>query len=257
MHTWAFALFCSLVSFLAVYEIIKAVGVKNNVMLALSALTAFLIPFAFHFNVKVPIYPVFIAYIIAYFIMMVIMHEETTFSDTVISLFVTLAVPCSMSVLLKLRDVYLQFPEKYTKATGVYFILFAFFCSWATDSFAYITGRSLGKHKLCPNISPKKTVEGAVGGVLGAAVFNVILFIIFDKAFFTIHSVAFWQVIVISVFLSIISMFGDLSASVIKRNHDIKDFGNILPGHGGIMDRFDSLLFVLPCMYLSLYIMNL
>ena len=253
MHTVAFPIFVAIVSALAVYEIIKATGGKNNLILALSCLTAAAIPFVFHYNIKIPFMPTAIIYTLVYFMIMVPTHKKTTFNDCLTALFAALAVPCSLSVLIELRDVYIDFPEKYTKANGVFLIIFGLFCSWITDIFAYFTGRAFGKHKLCPKIRPKKTVEGALGGIVCAAVFNVILYVIFDKYFFTVHTIAVWQIIIISVILSVVSMFGDLSASIIKRNHNIKDFGKILPGHGGIMDRFDSCLFVLPALYACLY----
>lgn len=259
MHTAAFPVFIAIVSAIAVYEIIKATGGKNNLLLALSCITAAVIPFIFHLDIRIsliPVAPITATYILVYFIIMVSMHKKTTFNDCITALFATLVVPCSLSVLIELRDVYIEFPEKYTKTTGVFLILFGLFCSWMTDIFAYFSGRAFGKHKLCPNISPKKTVEGAIGGVIGAAVFNIILFFIFDKFFFTAHTIQWWQIIIISMILSVVSMFGDLSASIIKRNHNIKDFGKILPGHGGIMDRFDSCLFVLPALYICYVVLS-
>ncbi|MCD7827568.1 MAG: phosphatidate cytidylyltransferase [Clostridiales bacterium] len=246
----------SLISLLAVYEVIKAVGCKNNVIIVLSTVTAAAIPFLFNFDISVPFMETAVIYSIVYFILMVTMHKKTTFSDTVTALFATAAIPCAISTLIEFRDLYIDYPDKYDKAAGVFFILFGMFSAWITDAFAYIVGRRIGKHKLCPEISPKKSVEGAVGGVLGAAVFNLILFFVFDYFFFTTHSIKWWEIAIISVILSIISMFGDLSASIIKRNHGIKDFGKILPGHGGVMDRFDSCLFVLPSLYAAVFFLN-
>lgn len=256
MHTIAFPIFLAAVSFLAVYEVIKATGVKNSLIIALSCLTAAVIPFLFHFGIEVPFAPTAAIYTLVYFMIMVLMHNQTKWVDVVTSLFATAAVPCSISFLIKLRDVYIEYPEHYSKSVGVFLIIFALFSSWITDIFAYFSGRALGKHKLCPTISPKKTVEGAIGGVVGAAVFNIILFVIFDKTFFDVHTITWWQIIIISVLLSVLSMFGDLSASILKRNHDIKDFGKILPGHGGVMDRFDSCLFVIPALYAAIFFLN-
>ena len=255
MHSAAFPVFVAIVSVLAVYEVIKATGGKNNLLLAISCLTAAAIPFFFHFNIEIPFMPAAILYTLAYFIIMVPMHKKTTFNDVITALFAALAIPCSLSVLIELRDIYIDYAG-FTKSSGVFLIIFGLFCSWMTDIFAYFSGRFLGKHKLCPEISPKKTVEGAIGGVIGAVIFNLILFFIFDKFFFTTHTIQWWQIIIISIVLSVVSMFGDLSASIIKRNHGIKDFGKILPGHGGIMDRFDSCLFVLPALYVSVYILT-
>lgn len=253
MHSVLFAVLFAVAGAIAVHEIIKATKCKNKVLTAISCLTAAVIPFLFHYNIEIPFMPVAIIYIIAYLMIMVLMYKKTTFNDVITALFATLAIPCSFSVGILLRDSYITYPDKYTKATGVFFIFLAVFSAWMTDIFAYLVGRKLGKHKLCPKISPKKTVEGAVGGIIGEVILNTALFLVFDKFFFTVHTIEWWQIIIISVILSVISMFGDLSASVIKRNHGVKDFGKLLPGHGGIMDRADSLLFVLPALYAAVY----
>lgn len=257
MHSVMFSVLFAVAGAIAVHEIIKATGGKNDVITAISCITAAVIPFLFHFNVSIPIIPVAVVYIIVFSIIMVLMHKKTTFNDVLTALFAITAIPCSFSMGILLRDVYITYPDKYTKATGVFFILLAVFSAWMTDIFAYFTGRKFGKHKLCPEISPKKTVEGAIGGILGEVVLNTALFFVFDNFFFTVHTIEWWQIIIISVILSVISMFGDLSASVIKRNHSVKDFGKILPGHGGIMDRADSLLFVLPTLYAVVYFINI
>ncbi len=257
LHTFALPLIVGIFAAIAVYEVINATGGKNKVLLAISCLTAAAVPFIFHFDIKIPFMPVAIIYALAYFIIMVPMHKKTKFNDVITALFATLAIPCSLSVFVLLRDVYIADSEKYTKASGVFFILFAMFCAWMTDTFAYFSGRFLGKHKLCPNVSPNKTIEGAVGGVIGNIIASSVMFIIFDKYFFTMHTIALWQIIIISIVLSVVSMFGDLSASLIKRNHGIKDFGNIFPGHGGVMDRIDSCLFVLPALYAAIYFINI
>lgn len=253
LHTFVLPLIMGLFSAIAVYEIIKATGGKNKVIQAVSCITAAAVPFLFHFDISVPFMPVAIIYVLAYLIIMVPMHKTTSFNDIVTALFATATVPFSISVFVMLRDVYITAPDKFSKSSGVFLILFAMFSAWMTDTFAYFTGKFLGKHKLCPNVSPNKTIEGAVGGVIGNIIASTVMFIIFDKFFFTVHTFVWWQIIIISAVLSVISMFGDLSASLIKRNHGIKDFGNIFPGHGGVMDRIDSCLFVLPALYLSLY----
>ena len=122
------------------------------------------------------------------------------------------------------------------------YIWLVYIIAFGTDTFAYFTGVFLGKHKLCPTISPKKTVEGAIGGILGCTILTIFYFKIVG-----INNILY--IIIFSVFVSIFSMIGDLLASKIKREYGVKDFGNFLPGHGGILDRFDSLLFVAPVVY--------
>lgn len=257
LHSFVMPLIMGLFAAIAVYEIIKATGGKNKLLQSISCITAAAVPMLFHFNIDIPFMPVAVIYALVYFIIMVPMHKTTSFNDVITALFATAAVPVSISVFVLLRDIYITYPDKYTKSSGVFLILFAMFCAWMTDTFAYFSGKFLGKHKLCPNVSPNKTIEGAIGGVIGNITASLIMFFIFDKFFFTMHTFTWWQIIIISAILSVISMFGDLSASLIKRNHEIKDFGNIFPGHGGVMDRIDSCLFVLPALYLALYFVNI
>ena len=257
MHSPLFALLFSAAGAIAVHEIIKATGGKNKILTAISCLTAAAIPLLMHYNIEIPVMPVIIIYILAYLMIMVLMYKKTPFNHVVTALFATIAIPCSFSMGILLRDIYIRYPYTYTKATGVFFIFLAVFSAWMTDTFAYFVGRKFGKHKLCPKISPKKTVEGALGGSVGEVILNTALFFVFDKFFFTVHTIEWWQIVIISVILSVVSMFGDLSASVIKRNHGVKDFGKLLPGHGGIMDRADSLLFVLPTLFAAVYLINI
>lgn len=123
-----------------------------------------------------------------------------------------------------------------------------FITAWGADTCAYFSGYLFGKRKLCPNISPKKTIEGAIGGTLG----TVIISGIFGYLFLRDHLLA---VLFIGLIGSIVSVMGDLTASIIKRSVGIKDFGNLIPGHGGILDRFDSILFTAPVVYYLLIFM--
>lgn len=123
-------------------------------------------------------------------------------------------------------------------------LIFAILSGCITDIFAYLVGRKWGKHKLCPVISPKKTVEGSIGGILATIVVLLLLGFILER---TIPiQVDYPMLIVYAVISSIIGQFGDLSMSAVKRCLGVKDFGNLFPGHGGVLDRFDSLLFIAP-----------
>ncbi|NLJ57375.1 MAG: phosphatidate cytidylyltransferase [Tissierellia bacterium] len=122
------------------------------------------------------------------------------------------------------------------------FVWLVYIIAFGTDTFAYFSGKLFGKHKLYPEVSPNKTIEGAVGGVIGSTILSLIYF-----NYLSINK--YFYIIIFSVSTSIFSMVGDLTASKIKRKFRVKDFGNLLPGHGGIMDRFDSVLFVAPAVY--------
>ncbi|MBQ9961727.1 MAG: phosphatidate cytidylyltransferase [Firmicutes bacterium] len=121
-------------------------------------------------------------------------------------------------------------------------IWLVFLAAFGTDIMAYFTGMALGKHKLCPNLSPKKSVEGAVGGVAGSVILCAIFAWIVDPGQLVLC-------LAIGFFGSIVAQLGDLSASAFKRQMGIKDYGNLIPGHGGILDRFDSVFFTGPMVY--------
>ncbi len=130
---------------------------------------------------------------------------------------------------------------------GVYLVWLVFICSWGCDTCAYLAGITMGKHKMAPILSPKKSIEGAIGGVAGAVLLGALFGYIFDsKMPFSDPAVA---CAIICGIGSLISMIGDLAASAIKRNHDVKDYGTLIPGHGGILDRFDSVIFTAPVIY--------
>lgn len=123
---------------------------------------------------------------------------------------------------------------------GVYIFALVFICAWMSDMFAYFTGRLFGKHKLAPNLSPKKTIEGSIGGIFFAIIGCVIYGFIVEKI--TGLQARYLVLSIIGLILSVISQIGDLFASLIKREHEVKDYSRMLPGHGGVMDRFDSIL---------------
>lgn len=131
---------------------------------------------------------------------------------------------------------------------GIYIVWLIFISSWICDTCAYLVGMAFGKHKLAPVLSPKKSVEGAIGGIAGAALVGLIYAFILGKTVIS-ESNMLWVFPVISAIGAMISQVGDLAASAIKRNFDIKDYGKLIPGHGGIMDRFDSVVFTAPMIY--------
>ncbi len=136
-------------------------------------------------------------------------------------------------------------------------VLLPFVFAWITDSGAYLFGLTLGKHKLAPKLSPKKTIEGSVGGSVLCVVISVFYMWLCKNYFNTVLiDGSYLKMGIISLFASVISQFGDLSLSAIKREYEIKDYGNLLPGHGGVLDRFDSMVFVIPFVYFILNMMK-
>lgn len=131
---------------------------------------------------------------------------------------------------------------------GVYLVWLTFIGSWICDTCAYLAGKAFGKHKLAPVLSPKKSIEGSVGGVLGAAFVGFVYAYVLYKLGEATQEMLYIYPIITTV-CSLFSQVGDLAASGIKRNNEIKDYGKLIPGHGGIMDRFDSVIFIAPIIY--------
>ena len=131
---------------------------------------------------------------------------------------------------------------------GKYLVWLIFLCSWGCDTCAYCVGMLFGKHKMAPVLSPKKSVEGAVGGVIGAALLTIIYGFLF-RGSMDVDVPYIFMMSGICAAGALISMVGDLAASAIKRNFEIKDYGKLIPGHGGILDRFDSVIFTAPIIF--------
>ncbi len=131
---------------------------------------------------------------------------------------------------------------------GTYIVWLIFLSSWGCDTCAYCVGMLFGKHKMAPKLSPKKSIEGGIGGIVGAAILGAIYGAIF-QSHMTELNYAVIQCAMICAISGAISQIGDLAASAIKRNHNIKDYGKLIPGHGGVLDRFDSILFTAPIIF--------
>lgn len=167
-----------------------------------------------------------------------VFNKKHDFASSGVTMLGILYVPLFFGYLYLIRSM---------PGNGVYLIWFVFIIAFLSDTFAYFIGRKFGKTKLSPRVSPKKTVEGAVGGILASTLGCTIYGIALDA--YMIANIPIIHLLVMGVVGSIISIIGDLAASSIKRNVGIKDYGNIMPGHGGVLDRFDSILFVAPLIY--------
>lgn len=167
-----------------------------------------------------------------YLIYTVLTKNRFTFEDAAFSIFSAVYVGIGF-----------YFFNETRQEGGLVYIFYSLFMIWATDSGAYFIGKAMGKRKLWPEISPNKTVEGSLGGVICALVVAV-LFVLFTDI-----DASIWQLIGITAVLSVFGQLGDLVESAFKRHYNVKDSGNILPGHGGILDRFDSLIFVWPLLH--------
>ena len=185
-----------------------------------------------------------IALVVVLLLAMLKGYAYTTFEDVAVSVFAGALVPFGFSVFIRLRDMF------QIEQFGIYLIFYGLICALATDSGAQLAGMAFGKHKMSPNISPKKTVEGAIGGLIFSLILNAVAIILYNRlADFKMDEFAVTVLLAACLPVSFLGMMGDLSASVLKRNFGVKDFGKIFPGHGGVMDRFDSSMFTLPVTY--------
>ena len=185
-----------------------------------------------------------IALVVVLLLAMLKGNAYTTFEDVAVSVFAGALVPFGFSVFIRLRDMF------QIEQFGIYLIFDGLICALATDSGAQLAGMAFGKHKMSPNISPKKTVEGAIGGLIFSLILNAVAIILYNRlADFKMDEFAVTVLLAACLPVSFLGMMGDLSASVLKRNFGVKDFGKIFPGHGGVMDRFDSSMFTLPVTY--------
>lgn len=141
-------------------------------------------------------------------------------------------------------------------ALGLALTVYCLVVAWMADIGAYFIGRSFGRHKLAPVLSPKKTIEGSVGGFVISMVFSIGVAYLYSDVFkCTPNGINYFHLVVITAICILMSMFGDISFSTVKRQYGIKDFGTLLPGHGGVLDRFDSVLFVCPTFYMLNYLL--
>lgn len=172
------------------------------------------------------------------FIEQIITGGKKTIVDIMVTIFGIAYVPFLLVFFTLLRD---------KQPMGLIYIAYIFTSAWGSDTFAYLIGKKFGKHKLTP-ISPKKTVEGAIGGIVGALLFSLVYTVVMNN--FMHLSINYLHITIVTSVLAIIGEIGDLAASGIKRYCGIKDFSDLLPGHGGMLDRIDSLLLITPFAYI-------
>lgn len=237
---WLFGL-CTVISAIAMWEFWKgfeALGLKSSIVLGyiLYAIYAVIVAVCFEINNTIKEYD----YYLSIWLFLVI-------SSSVVLAVFTKEHDIYKGPLAALGVLYVGFFQTHVvlverTAPDKDFIWIIFLCAFGTDVAAYFSGYFFGKHKITPVVSPKKTLEGCIGGVIGSAVLCMIFGNLFIKDF-VVHCMF------IGLFGSVISQFGDLTASAFKRKMGIKDYGKLIPGHGGMMDRFDSVIFTAPFIY--------
>jgi len=231
----------ALVSAVSVYEVLKAAGLERRLFVMIpSVLAATAVQFFDFQDVNLVIYG---AYFACIFCAMLWNHKTVSFKDIAVAISMTVMIPLALQCIVLVRSL--------TTEHGIFYALIAVFSAWIPDTGAFFAGKLFGRHKLCPNISPKKTVEGLIGGVISSILIMQLAGIVYSNFFYGgTHDVSQFSLLIIGAFGSLVSVLGDLSFSLIKRSCAIKDFGNVIPGHGGILDRFDSVIFTAPFVYL-------
>lgn len=250
-HKYIFNSMVSVLSALAVLEIFSVTkSTKHKPLVVAGVIWAVLVPFMGVPLLQPYVGGIFFFYLVVTLAYMILKHDIIGLKDVGLLFMLSSLVPVGFSMLVRLRDLGLSSAFGMAKRDGMFLLFTAFCCCWLADTGAYFTGRMLGKHKLAPTISPNKTVEGFIGGIVYNVVGAVLLSLIYQLPSVSAGAkVNIPFMMILGFVTAFLGTLGDLSASLIKRVFGVKDFGNIMPGHGGVMDRFDSILLVAPFIY--------
>jgi len=242
--TFMLEIFIIVMGTVAVYELLDCLGLKKQFHISIpSYFLSISVPLlARHIHDKNLLFKIlfFLFFIFMFYLMIVAVSSKRniSLSDIAVAYMAIIYIIFSFTSIILLRD------SNY----GEYVFLLVFISAWMTDTGAYLIGITFGRHKLIENVSSKKTIEGALGGIvvciLSFCVYGFVIGWIFDA------TPKFPPLIIVALVMSVISQCGDLIASLIKREHNIKDFGGVFPGHGGVLDRFDSIIATAPFLYI-------
>ena len=231
-HTLIFDIAIALISLIGTFELLGCVGVVKKYAVSVpSAVFSAVVPLMFRYVKFEFVFAAFVLYLFCLLYAALFFRKNISTTDAAAAFFSAVLVCLSFTSIIAVRNL----------ENGGFWYLLIFIGAWITDTFAYFTGRIIGKHKLAPVVSPKKTIEGSIGGVI----FCVAAFIIYG---YTAGRTDYITLAALGIAVSVISQLGDLSMSAVKRNYGVKDFGSIFPGHGGILDRFDSVMAAAPAM---------
>ena len=255
-NTVVFCVALAAVSVIALFEMLRCIGFKSLYISLPLYLMAVAAPFGIRYMSDLGRFAIiaFIcgaAYLMYLFTLAILSRGKVGFSDAATIFTVSLYILAALNSIIYIRD----FGE-----VGKYVYILIFLGAWMTDIFAYFTGVFFGKHKLIPEVSPKKTIEGSIGGIVFCSLSYVAFGLITDAFFGTDANLIFLALG--GILMSVISQIGDLIMSVIKRHYNVKDYGKLFPGHGGMLDRFDSVMAVsvgvaIMCMIVTLTGINI
>lgn len=239
-------LICSVFACIGVYEMVKCFGQSSRYVILIPSMAVgismpMLARYTFSGNGIYIMMTMMVVYAFYIFALPVFTDNRICFDDIAKTALMSVYISVGFSCIVMIRDM----------KDGQYLFILAFLGAWITDIFAYFTGMLFGRHKLSPIISPKKTIEGSIGGILLCTA-SFVGYGYLLNCFAEIHPnlILFG---ILGFFASLVSQLGDLIMSAIKRKHDVKDYGSIFPGHGGVLDRFDSVIAVAPVLYLICY----
>ena len=227
---------------ISAYELMHAIGTgENKRIIVYAVISAVLVPAGVYFGVgAIALKAVLLVLMCLTFIEAVAAFKtdrQITFAQILVTLFCGALIPYFLSSLISLK----LLPE------GRLFVLLPIIAAFVTDGGAYFTGVLFGKRQAFPTVSPKKTVEGCIGGIVIGVAAMVVYGLIINSA---VYDVRFWALIIYGLAGGLATELGDLAFSLVKREYNVKDYGKLLPGHGGMLDRFDSMVFAAPAMYL-------
>ena len=228
----------AVISLIGLFELIRVIGQEKSGLAVIVYTGTILYYLLLLLGLEQYILPLMLLVLMLLAAMYVFTFPKYVISDVAICYFGLFYVSVMLSCIYRIRVL----------NDGAYMIALVFLSAWGNDTLAYCAGRLFGKHKMSPVLSPKKTVEGAIGGILGAGLLGALYGIWAGR----VLMVSYNPILVFFFFFSVggaISIVGDLTASAIKRNYDVKDYSNLIPGHGGILDRFDSIIFTAPIIY--------
>ena len=251
--TIIFNLVVAAITLIAIHEIYMALGFEKKDWLLYAVMVPYTLPIMLSSYQlwRRMVMPASFLLVLFYAIYLVVRNGDISYQKASgLVMFSGIVIFCFYSF-IRLKEL---LPVEKFGYDAIFFILLILCFAWGGDTCAYFAGRAFGKHKLCPVVSPKKTVEGAIGGVLGTMVFGVLVTLIYSVAAdrteaFTRSNIGVSMYVIIALLAcvaAVLGIYGDLFASVVKRQCGIKDYGVIFPGHGGILDRFDSVMFIAP-----------
>lgn len=243
-YVWIWAVIAMAASIIGLYEFYKATKISECKSLCVWGFLA-----AVYFSVwwmypQIAKLPFALWFTAILYLMMLVFNQKITANKIGLALLSVLYIPYLLTHIIGIRGL----------GQGEYYIWLVLICAFLTDTFAYFTGKALGRHKLCPNLSPNKTIEGAIGGVIGCGLSCILFGFIISR--FGLN-VDYLRLFGLGLCGSVGAQLGDLTASAVKRQCGIKDYGNLFPGHGGILDRCDSILFVAPLVYYYIVVIGI